>query len=58
MIDRLLEATQKRDWSLASQLLSEQWVNSAVDCFNVKEKDPWDSQFDEKKISEISKNML
>lgn len=52
MIDRLLKATQECNWSLASQLLSETWINNSIECFNVKETEPWDSQFDETKIND------
>jgi hypothetical protein len=51
MIDRLLKATEEQKWSQASQLLSEHWITNALDCFNCNEKDPWETPFDEKKIS-------
>lgn len=53
MIDNLLKATGDRNWSLVSQILYEHWVTQSVECFDVKDKDPWETLFDEKKISEL-----
>jgi hypothetical protein len=53
MIDRLLEATENKNWSLATRLLTEHWITNSADCFEVKERAPWETQFDEKKIGEI-----
>jgi hypothetical protein len=50
MIDRLLKATNEADWTLASKLLFDHWVVNATECFNVKEREPWETQFDEKRI--------
>lgn len=50
MIDRLLEATSERNWSSVLELFYDHWIKQSVECFAVKENNPWETQFDEKKI--------
>ncbi|KAI6219878.1 E3 ubiquitin-protein ligase [Aphelenchoides besseyi] len=52
MIDQLIKATNNNDWELAAKLLYDHWLLKSVECFAVREKDPWETQFDEKKIND------
>jgi hypothetical protein len=51
MIDRLLEATAERNWADVLNLLHDHWIRQSIECFAVKETNPWETQFDERKIS-------
>ncbi|KAI6183002.1 hypothetical protein M3Y97_00440900 [Aphelenchoides bicaudatus] len=52
MIDLLLEATNKSNWPSVKKLLYDHWVEQSAECFAVKEKNPWETQFDDKKIND------
>ena len=53
MIDQLIQASSECNWDLTTKLLYEHWLTNAVECFACREKDPWVTHFDEKKIGKF-----
>jgi hypothetical protein len=51
--ESLINAANIGDWASVSTILYDHWTVNAAECFNVKEKDPWETQFDEKKIGKL-----
>ncbi|KAI6207263.1 E3 ubiquitin-protein ligase [Aphelenchoides fujianensis] len=46
------QGDQRGRLGLASKLLYDHWLLKAVECFAVREKDPWETEFDEKRIND------